>query len=150
MPSPLWREILARDRGTKPGSPAKAGDLALLGRNLVKQGKGSEAESLLRECLAIRTKLSRDEWLRFNTMGLLGGLAAQGSTPRPSRWWSGATKGSRPARAKIPAAGRFNLAEGAERVVRLFEAWGRPESGVKSWAQKLGLADLPEDVFARP
>ena len=51
--------------------------------------------------------------------------------------------------AKIPAAGRFNLAEGAERVLLLYEAWGRPERA-KSWAQKLGLADLPEDVFARP
>jgi eukaryotic-like serine/threonine-protein kinase len=147
---PLWREILARDAREKPGSPSTAGDLALLGRNLVKQGKGSEAEPLLRECLAIRTKLSPDDWLRFNTMGLLGGaLAAQGKYAEAEPLVVGGYEGLEARAAKIPAAGRFNLAEGAERVVRLYEAWGRPDRA-KSWAQKLRLADLPEDVFARP
>ena len=38
---------------------------------------------------------------------------------------------------------------GEERVVRLYKAWGRPDQAAE-WAAKLGLADLPEDVFARP
>jgi hypothetical protein len=41
------------------------------------------------------------------------------------------------------------LLEAAERVVRLYEACGRPEKAAAGKA-KLGLADLPADVFVRP
>ena len=51
--------------------------------------------------------------------------------------------------AKIPAHGKLRLTEAAERVVRLYEAWGKPEKAA-AWKAKLGLADLPADVFARP
>jgi hypothetical protein len=34
-------------------------------------------------------------------------------------------------------------------VVRLYEAWGEFEQA-KEWKSKLGLADLPADVFAPP
>ena len=50
---------LARRRDTeKPDSPFLAGDLAALGDNLLEQAKWSEAEPVLRECLAIREKSS--------------------------------------------------------------------------------------------
>ena len=49
----------------------------------------------------------------------------------------------------IPAAGKSRLSEAAERVIRLYEAWGRPEQ-VAEWKQRLGLADLPADIFAHP
>ena len=35
------------------------------------------------------------------------------------------------------------------RVIRLYEAWGRPDKAAE-WKVKLGLADLPADVFAPP
>jgi hypothetical protein len=34
-------------------------------------------------------------------------------------------------------------------VVRLYEAWGKTEQAT-AWKARLGMADLPEDVFARP
>jgi hypothetical protein len=34
-------------------------------------------------------------------------------------------------------------------VIRLYEAWSQPGQA-KAWKSKLGLADLPADVFARP
>ena len=34
-------------------------------------------------------------------------------------------------------------------MVRLYEAWGKPEQAA-AWKAKLGLPDLPADVFARP
>jgi hypothetical protein len=34
-------------------------------------------------------------------------------------------------------------------LVRFYEAWGKPKEA-RAWALKLGLADLPADVFARP
>ena len=55
-----------------PDSPLLAGELASLGSNLLKQAKWSEAEPVLRECLAIREKAIPDEWRRFNAMSMLG------------------------------------------------------------------------------
>jgi hypothetical protein len=34
-------------------------------------------------------------------------------------------------------------------VVQLYESWGRPEKAAV-WKAKLGLTDLPNDVFAGP
>jgi tetratricopeptide (TPR) repeat protein len=52
---PRRRDALAvRRQIAKPDSPLLADELAGLGRNLLAQKKGSEAEPLLRECLAIR------------------------------------------------------------------------------------------------
>jgi hypothetical protein len=34
-------------------------------------------------------------------------------------------------------------------VVRLYEAWGKATQA-DAWKRKLGLADLPTDVFATP
>jgi hypothetical protein len=50
---------------------------------------------------------------------------------------------------KIPALATLRLSRAAERVVRLYEAWGRPGKAAE-WRRKLFLADLPADVFARP
>src|SRR5262249_56746981 len=59
----LHRDVLAcRRRTVQPDSPLLAGDLALLGLNLLKQAKWSEAESMLREGLAIRQKATPDDW----------------------------------------------------------------------------------------
>src|SRR5262249_25438709 len=70
----LRREVLVRRRQReKPDKPLLAGDLGGRGRNLLKQEKGSEAEPLLRECLAIHARAIPDDWRRFSTMSLLGG-----------------------------------------------------------------------------
>jgi hypothetical protein len=39
--------------------------------------------------------------------------------------------------------------EAAERVVWLYEDWGRLEQAA-AWKIKVGMSDLPADVFARP
>jgi non-specific serine/threonine protein kinase/serine/threonine-protein kinase len=51
--------------------------------------------------------------------------------------------------ATIPPVGRPRLTEAAVRVVRLPEAWGKPDQ-TTAWKARLGLSDLPLDVFARP
>ena len=50
---------------------------------------------------------------------------------------------------RITAPDRFRLREAAVRVVRLYEAWGKPEQATE-WKAKLGMPDLPAEVFARP
>jgi non-specific serine/threonine protein kinase/serine/threonine-protein kinase len=148
----LWRENVTRHRKReKPGSLPLGSALTTLGRNLLMQGKGSEAEPLLREALAIREKAMPDAWLRFLTMSLLGGaLLDQGKYPEAEPLVVAGYEGIKAREAKIPASTKSLILPGsAERVVRLYEAWGKPDQA-RSWAERLGLADLPADVFARP
>ena len=148
---PLRREALARRRqSARPESPYLAGELEGLGRNLLNQAKWSEAEALLREGLEIReTRKFRDDWTRFRAMSLLGGvLLAQGRYAEAQRLIVPGYEGLKARAAKIPAPENC-LPEAAERVVRLYEAWCRPAEAA-AWKTRLGLADLPTDVFAGP
>jgi hypothetical protein len=51
--------------------------------------------------------------------------------------------------ARIWVPDRRRLREAAERVIRLYEAWGKPEQA-QVWKAKLGMPELPADVFATP
>ncbi|MFL5245931.1 MAG: hypothetical protein ACJ8FY_28000 [Gemmataceae bacterium] len=51
-----------------------ASELAQLNGNLFRQKKQTEAESPLRECLAIREKLQADASTTFNMKSMLGGV----------------------------------------------------------------------------
>jgi hypothetical protein len=59
-------------------------------------------------------------------------------------------QGMKAREAKIPASGSFRLFEAAERVVRLYDAWGTPEEATR-WRSQLGrdAPELPFDIFAR-
>jgi serine/threonine-protein kinase len=147
---PLRREISARRREVAgPDSPAFANDLAALGVNLLRQAKWSEAEPVLRECLAIRERVRADDWSRFDVMSLLGGcLLGQGRLQEAEAPVVGGYRGLKAREARMPRRGcGARLREAAKRVLRLYEAWGRPDQA-RAWAARLGLADLPADVFA--
>jgi tetratricopeptide (TPR) repeat protein len=147
----LWREVLGQRRKAAPtDSPPLADALDGLGRNLGNRSRWSEAEALLRESLALRAKAPPDDWRRFSTMSLLGGaLLGQGRYAEAEPLVVQGYEGMRAREAKIPAPNKPRLFEVAERVARLYEAWGKP-AHAQAWKEKLGLADLPADVFARP
>ncbi len=148
---PLRRDTLARRRKLeKPDSSLLAGDLTLLGVDLLGQSKWSAAEPILRECLAIREKVIPDAWQRFNTMSQLGeALVGQGRYAEAEPLIVGGYEGMKVREFKIPSTSRPRLLEAAKRIVHLYDAWGRPEQAA-AWKLKLGLADLPADVFASP
>ena len=50
--------------------------LGQLGLSLLQMKKWTEAEPLLRECLAIREKSQPDDWSTFYTKSMLGGALA--------------------------------------------------------------------------
>ena len=52
-------------------------------------------------------------------------------------------------RAELTGTARRFLTEAENRVVALYKAWGKPEQA-RAWEMKLGLADLPADLFAPP
>src|SRR5262249_1703045 len=67
-------ELLADVRKQLPkASPELAEMLAGFGRSRLQAHAFTEAESLLREYLAIREKTKPDAWNTFNTMSMLGG-----------------------------------------------------------------------------
>jgi eukaryotic-like serine/threonine-protein kinase len=135
----LRREAVARRRKAgPPGSPTLARDLAGLGRALLHLEKWSEAESVLRDCSTIQAKAPPDDWSRFHTMSLLGGaLAGQGRYDEAERLIVAGYEGLKERAAKIPRTAPPFLSEAAARVVRLYEAWGKPEQAA-AWKAKLG------------
>jgi tetratricopeptide (TPR) repeat protein len=148
---PLLRDVLALYRKTESQeSPILAGSLADLGRNLIEQSRWSEAEPILRECLAIREKAVPGEWRRFNAMSLLGeALLGQGQFAEAEPLVMGGYEGVKAREATIPVQLKRILSFAEKRVVQLYKEWGKTEQE-KAWASKLGLADLPPEVFARP
>jgi serine/threonine protein kinase/Flp pilus assembly protein TadD len=149
----LSRDVLARSRKTTPpDSPDLARRLSALGINQLTQAKWSEAESVLRECLAIRAKTIPGDWPRFHAMSVLGGaLLGQAKYAEAEPLLVQGYEGLKAREARIPQFVKVILMEAGERVVALYEAWGKPDQAT-AWRAKLppASAELPADVFARP
>jgi serine/threonine-protein kinase len=119
-----------------------------LGRKSLQQKEYAKAEPLLRHDLSRHR--GADNWYRFRSESLLGeSLRGQKKFDEAKRFLIGGYEGLTKHAAKIPAPLKHYLTEAGERVVRLYEAWGQPEKAV-AWRARLGLAELPADVFARP
>jgi tetratricopeptide (TPR) repeat protein len=148
---PLYRDALGRARKTFGSDDLRTVvAMAALGLNLLKQEKWSEAEPVLRACLAVRDKTQPDAWTTFNTRSTLGGaLLGQGRYAEAEPLVVPGYEGMKEREAKILAIGKPRLAEAAVRVVRLYEAWGKTDQAT-AWKARLGMSDLPADVFARP
>jgi eukaryotic-like serine/threonine-protein kinase len=130
--------------------PRTAATMDFLGSNLIEQRKWADAETVLRECLAIREKALPDDWSTFNTRSQLGGsLMGQKKYSEAEPLIVDGYEGMKAREAKILAAGKPRFQEAAVRVVQLYEAWGQPDKAA-AWRRKLGLADLPAEVFATP
>ena len=83
-------------------------------------------------------------------MSLLGGvLVGLGRYAEAEPLAVGGYEGLKACVAKVPASNKACLPRAAEMVVGLYECWGKPKQA-RAWKEKLGLADLPEEVFARP
>jgi tetratricopeptide (TPR) repeat protein len=147
----LYREVLDRRRkAVQPDSPLLAEDLSALGAHLLSQSRWSEAKTFLHECLAIRAKATPDDWSRYDAMSLLGGaLTGQGRYAEAESLVVAAYEGMKAREASIAMPERACLREAAERVVHLYESWGRPDQA-DAWKDKVGMPDLPADVFAQP
>jgi serine/threonine protein kinase len=147
----FYRDILVRRRKTeKPDSLVLAEDLTRLARNLIEQSRWSDAAPPAREAHTIRKEAAPEDWSRFDAMSVLGGaLLGQGRYGESEPLVLEGYKGLKARAALIPVPSRFSLREAAERIVRLYEAWNRPDQAA-AWKAELGLRDLPAVVFAQP
>ena len=121
---------------------------SVFGHDLLEQSRWSEAEPLLREAVAIREKATPDDWRRYDVMSLLGeSLLGQSryAEAEPSVVAGYVGMKAREARIAMPDRSRFR--EAAERVVHLYEGWGRPEPGA-AWRCRKGVRRL-SSVFLR-
>ncbi len=134
----LRREQLAEARKTLPkDSPQLAGTLARFGSILLEQKKWTEAEPLLRECLAIRESQKPDEWLTFNTKSMLGGaLLGEKKYAEGEPLLLSGYDGMKKQEDKIPPAGKIRLKEAVERLVQFYEATSKPDEAAK-WRKEL-------------
>jgi hypothetical protein len=147
---PLLRTVVERAR-EKPGPGELRLDHATanLGLCLFRGAKWTEAETVLRESLALREQSQPEGWEMFDTKSLLGGaLRAQGRYADAEPLVVSGYEGMKAHEAAIPPRARGRVSEAGERVVQLYQAWGKPDQAAQ-WRAKLGQAELPEDVFSR-
>jgi hypothetical protein len=104
----------------------------------------------LREGLAIRAKATPDDWSRYEAMSLVGGaLLGQGRYAEAEPLLVQGYEGMKAREARIRVPERSRIREAAERVVRLYEEWSKPDQAT-AWKAKVEMPDLPAEVFARP
>jgi serine/threonine protein kinase len=145
----LRNETLARHRRSlKPDRPQFAVELAGRAKLLLEQSRPSEAEPVLRESLAILQKETPDDWRQYHVMSLLGSsLLGQGLCDRAETPIVKGYEGLKACEARIPYRDRPVLLEAAQRVVRLYNDWGKSDQAAE-WKAKLRMRDLPSDIFA--
>jgi tetratricopeptide (TPR) repeat protein len=136
-----WRELLLQQRKKLTNdSPAVAYTLSRLGECLLRQGKFAEAAPLLQESLAIFEKQQPGRSATFLAQSLLGwALLGQQRYVQAESLLVGAYEGlTRRGAGRASDSRGESLREAGERVVRLYEAWGRPEQAAQ-WREKLGV-----------
>ncbi len=130
----LLPEELAEARNTLPkASPELTGLLAQISLILLQQKKWTEAEPLLRECLAIREKTQPDVWSTFNTKSQLGGaLLGQKKYAEAEPLLRKGYEGMKQREKTIPPQGKDRIPEAIERLIELSTATNKLDE-VKEW-----------------
>jgi serine/threonine protein kinase/tetratricopeptide (TPR) repeat protein len=146
----LLREVApAIAKAFGPGHPNTLRSSNRLAGLLVQAGRWAEAEPLLRESLKITGAKPPDDWGTFQAQSLLGAcLLARGQFAEAEPLLVSGYEGLKARESKLSALDRPRPAEAAARVVRLYEAWGKPEKA-DEWRRKLGAGELPADPFRR-
>ena len=134
----LAKELLADARLQLPKeSPQLAGQLAAVAMSLLYAKALTEAESLLRECLAIREKVEPNAWTTFSTKSMLGAaLSGQKKYPEAEPLLLAGYEGMKQREAKIPAAGKLRLTEALEHLIQHYEILDKKEEAAK-WRKEL-------------
>jgi tetratricopeptide (TPR) repeat protein len=136
--SALVRDNLEAARKALPEeSPPLAAALAQNGLALLKLKAWSDAEPVLRECLTIREKKEPEDWRTFNTKSMLGdALLGQKKHTDAEPFLLAGYEGMNEREVKIPPQAKVRLNEALERLVRLYDGWGK-EDKAELWRKVL-------------
>jgi serine/threonine protein kinase/tetratricopeptide (TPR) repeat protein len=129
----LQRRVLAAEH---PRRLASMNDLAAL---YIKTGTYAAAEPLLTEALNCHKRINTDTWVRYNCESLLGAsLAGQRKYAAAESLLLSGYQGMLQRKTTIPWERRPALQNGAERILQLYESWGKSEKAVP-WRKKLQM-----------
>lgn len=129
-------------------SPQLAGALAVNGLALLQVKAFTDAEPLLRECLAIRTKAEPDAWTTFNTRSMLGGdLLGQKNYAEAKPLLLQGYAGMKAREKSIPPQGVIRIPEALDRLIELYTATNKPDEVQKWQAER---AKYPRDAKPQP
>ncbi len=134
----IYRDALEQTRRQFGADDLRtAGNIAVLGSNLLHQHKWGEAEPLLRDCLKIRQAKQPDDWSTFNTQSMLGeALLGQMKYSDAEPLLLQGYEGMKQREDKIPVQGKIRLREALERLVRLYEATDKKDKA-DVWRKRL-------------
>jgi non-specific serine/threonine protein kinase/serine/threonine-protein kinase len=122
----IRRRVLGSDH------PATTSVLESLGEIRLLQDRYADAEVLFREALANREKRRPDGWERYQSESLLGAsLEGQGKYAEAEPLLVSGYQGIVQRGAAIPFEHRDCIQRSGERIVRLYEKWGKPEKAVE-------------------
>jgi len=114
-----------------------AGHLVSIGSSLLQTNAFAEAESLLRECLAIREKKEPDVFTTFNTQSLLGGaLLGQKKYADAEPLLLKGYEGMKQREKTIPPQAATRLPEALDRLIELSTATNQPDEAKKWRAER--------------
>jgi hypothetical protein len=135
---PLLREEAEwAKRHAGADAPGYAVALNALGHNLLRQQKWADAEPLLRDCLAIRTKQEPDGWTTFNTQSMLAeALVGQKHYAKAEPLLLAGYLGMKQREATLPKTAKARLTEAIQRLVELYDAWGKQDEAAR-WRKEL-------------
>ncbi len=134
----LFNSLRERARKSSgPESPAVADQLGQSGAALLKYERYAEAETFLRECLAIRTKERPGSWQACLTRAQLGGaLLGEGKYAEAEPLLREACEGMSRLGPRAAPAAPLRQAEALEWLVKLYEATGQKGKAAE-WRKKL-------------
>jgi serine/threonine protein kinase len=137
-----WLTVIKQRSGAESANYAR--ELAGLGQNLLEQQRWTEAEQILRECLAIRQKKEPDDWATANTFSMLGGALFGQKRYRDAEQPLLAGYDGMKCRAKmIPEkVRRDRLREAVERLVRFYDALDKKDAAA-FWRKELDAINKP-------
>jgi WD40 repeat protein/serine/threonine protein kinase len=112
---------------------ARGGELVLLAKSKLEAKAFTEAEPLLRECLALREKAEPDAWMTFNTRSLLGGaLLGQKKYADAEPLLLKGYEGMKQREKAIPPQAATRIPEALDRLIELYTATDKPDEA-KKW-----------------
>jgi tetratricopeptide (TPR) repeat protein/predicted Ser/Thr protein kinase len=140
----LYLKVLeSRRRVLGPAHPDTASTAIGLGLLWLDQRKYKQAEPLLREVLSTYEKARPDAWSRFHSQSLLGAtLAGQMKYSDAEPLVLSGYQGLVERATTIPAVDRNGVAQAGDRIVRLYEDWGKTEKAAE-WRRRLQTSRQP-------
>jgi tetratricopeptide (TPR) repeat protein len=131
----LAEEILERCRQVGREGSLFADAAALRGRSLIAGEEFLEAEELLRACVRVSSEKQPDAWTTFERKSLLGeALLGQRKFAEAESLLTSAYEGVRIRGKTVLSVHRMQIPEFVDRLIRLYEAWGKSDEA-RRWRE---------------